>query len=55
MGQAIAFCLIILFSGLADGIMDTFGPAWFFMIGAVVMGTAYILIWGGRTKVDHIY
>lgn len=44
MRQAIAFWLIILFSAMADGIMEAFDLGGFSVAGFVVMAAAWVLI-----------
>lgn len=39
----VAFMLILLFAGAADGLMDVIGPVRFLAVGVLVMGAAWAL------------
>lgn len=39
-----AFMLILLFAGAADGLMDVLGPIMFLAVGGLLMGLALVLV-----------
>lgn len=40
----VAFMLILLFAGAADGLMDVLGPIMFLAVGGLLMGLALVLV-----------